>query len=58
MDVPVRLAGRSDCATVPAPPCTLVVFGAGGDLTKRLLMPALYNLAGSGLLSEQFTSWG
>ena len=27
-----------------APSCTLVIFGAGGDLTKRLLMPALYNL--------------
>ena len=58
MDVPVRLAGRSDCATVPAPPCTLVIFGAGGDLTKRLLMPALYNLAGSGLLSEELTILG
>ena len=58
MDVPVRLAGRSDCATAPAPPCTLVVFGAGGDLTKRLLMPALYNLAGSGLLSEDLTILG
>ncbi|MBN3845798.1 glucose-6-phosphate dehydrogenase [Paraburkholderia sp. Ac-20342] len=34
----------------PAPPCTLVIFGAGGDLTKRLLMPALYNLAVDGLL--------
>ena len=29
----------------PAPPATLVIFGAHGDLTKRLLMPALYNLA-------------
>jgi len=29
-----------------------VIFGAGGDLTKRLLAPALYNLAGSGLLNE------
>ncbi len=38
----------------PAPPCTLVIFGAGGDLTKRLLMPALYNLAGSGLLPDSF----
>jgi glucose-6-phosphate 1-dehydrogenase len=28
-----------------APPCTMVIFGASGDLTKRLLMPALYNLA-------------
>ena len=33
-----------------APPCTVVVFGAAGDLTKRLLMPAIYNLAGSDLL--------
>ncbi len=37
-----------------APECTLVIFGAGGDLTKRLLMPALYNLSGSGLLNENF----
>src|ERR1700688_1917954 len=28
-----------------APPCAIVIFGASGDLTKRLLMPALYNLA-------------
>ncbi|HEY2021595.1 glucose-6-phosphate dehydrogenase [Paraburkholderia sp.] len=36
----------------PAPPCTLVIFGAGGDLTRRLLMPALYNLAVDGLLDD------
>ncbi|POR50288.1 glucose-6-phosphate 1-dehydrogenase [Paraburkholderia eburnea] len=35
-----------------APACTLVIFGAGGDLTKRLLMPALYNLAVDGLLDD------
>jgi glucose-6-phosphate 1-dehydrogenase len=34
------------------------IFGAGGDLTKRLLMPALYNLAGSRLLDETTTIWG
>ena len=34
----------------PGPPCMLVIFGAHGDLTKRLLMPALYNLASMGLL--------
>ena len=28
----------------PAPSCTLVIFGAAGDLTQRLLLPALYNL--------------
>ncbi len=38
----------------PAPPCTLVIFGAGGDLTKRLLMPSLYNLAQQHLLSDDF----
>ena len=42
----------------PAPPCTLVIFGAAGDLTKRLLMPALYNLAAAGLLSDGLTILG
>jgi glucose-6-phosphate 1-dehydrogenase len=37
-----------------APPCTLVIFGGTGDLTKRLLMPALVNLARTGLLPEEF----
>jgi len=38
----------------PADPCCLVIFGATGDLTHRLLLPALYNLAAGGLLSEGF----
>jgi glucose-6-phosphate 1-dehydrogenase len=42
----------------PAPPCILVIFGASGDLTKRLLMPALYNLACDGLLSKKFALIG
>ena len=37
-----------------APACTLVIFGAGGDLTKRLLMPALYNLSDRSMLSDEF----
>lgn len=37
---------------VPAPPCTVVIFGAVGDLTKRLLIPAIYNLAASHLLDD------
>jgi glucose-6-phosphate 1-dehydrogenase len=45
-------------AARPAPPCTMVIFGAGGDLTKRLLTPALYNLAASGLLPEAFAVIG
>ena len=39
-------------------PCILVLFGASGDLTRRLLMPALYNLQCDGLLSEQFALVG
>ena len=29
----------------PGDPCVMVIFGASGDLTKRKLIPALYNLA-------------
>jgi glucose-6-phosphate 1-dehydrogenase len=42
----------------PAPACTLVIFGANGDLTKRLLMPALYNLSGAKLLDKDFSVLG
>jgi glucose-6-phosphate 1-dehydrogenase len=42
----------------PAPPCIMVLFGATGDLTKRKLMPTLYNLSVSGLLPEQFAVIG
>ena len=38
----------------PAPACKMVIFGANGDLTKRLLMPALYNLSGNKLLDDKF----
>ncbi len=39
-------------------PCVMVIFGASGDLTKRLLMPALYNLACDGLLPKRFALVG
>ena len=42
----------------PAEPCVLVIFGGSGDLTKRLLVPALYNLACDGLLSDRFAIVG
>src|SRR5271156_3239370 len=42
----------------PADPCTLIIFGASGDLTHRLLLPALYNLAASELLPEAFALIG
>ena len=44
---------RAPTSDRPADPCVLVIFGASGDLTKRLLMPALYNLHCDGLLSDR-----
>jgi glucose-6-phosphate 1-dehydrogenase len=41
-----------------ADPCAFVIFGAAGDLTKRLLLPALYNLAAGRLLSDGFSIVG
>jgi glucose-6-phosphate 1-dehydrogenase len=35
-------------------PCTLVIFGASGDLTRRKLIPALYNLCGVGCMHARF----
>jgi glucose-6-phosphate 1-dehydrogenase len=39
-------------------PCVMVIFGAGGDVTKRLMMPAIYNLACDELLPDQFAIVG
>ena len=42
----------------PAPPCTVVIFGAAGDLTKRKLFPALYNLKANRLLPRELAIIG
>ena len=39
-------------------PCTMVIFGASGDLTRRKLIPALYNLDREGLLDKNFAIVG
>ena len=39
-------------------PCTIVIFGATGDLTHRKLVPALYNLAADGELPPAVTIVG
>jgi len=43
---------------LPVPPTTLVIFGATGDLARRKLLPALYNLAHEGALPERFNLIG
>ena len=56
------LVSRSPSAdpevSLPSNPCVMLIFGASGDLTKRLLVPALYNLACDGLLSDNFAVLG
>jgi glucose-6-phosphate 1-dehydrogenase len=42
----------------PGDPCVLVIFGAAGDLTKRLLAPALCNLRRARQLPEEFAVIG
>jgi glucose-6-phosphate 1-dehydrogenase len=43
---------------LPVAPTTLVIFGATGDLARRKLLPALYNLAHEGALPERFNLIG
>ncbi len=47
----------ADHLTQPTP-CILVIYGASGDLTKRKLLPALYNLMNSGSLPQNFAVVG
>ena len=42
----------------PGDPCVFVIFGATGDLTKRLLIPSLYNLLANKLLPDKFAIVG
>src|SRR5579862_7666131 len=42
----------------PGDPCVMVIFGAAGDLTRRKLITALYNLAAANLLSREFAVVG
>lgn len=42
----------------PADSCVMVIFGATGDLTKRKLLPALYNLAQQDYLPADFALVG
>jgi glucose-6-phosphate 1-dehydrogenase len=43
---------------LPVPDTTLTIFGATGDLARRKLLPALYNLAHDGTLPEHFNLIG
>lgn len=55
MDNPLRAGMRLERT---AEPCTVVIFGATGDLTKRKLVPALYRLVQERLLPGEFAIVG
>ena len=63
-DLSVRVTGAEMTHSAPRraarepDPCAIVIFGASGDLTKRLLVPALYNLSRTGLLPANFALIG
>ena len=42
----------------PVEPCTLVIFGGSGDLARRRLIPALYNLLLDGLMPSNYIVLG
>ena len=52
------IGAERDDEAPPGDPCVMVIFGASGDLTRRLLMPAIYNLACDGLLNEKLAILG
>jgi glucose-6-phosphate 1-dehydrogenase len=56
MQLPVGMP--EGARAVGPPPCVFVVFGATGDLARRKLVPALYNLAAFGQLPAHFATLG
>ncbi len=56
--VPLVRARRPSGSREKADPCTMVIFGAAGDLTKRKLIPAIYYLAEQKLLPDNFALLG
>src|SRR5215471_7154934 len=54
----VAIGPRSVMALASPPPQTLIVFGASGDLARRKLFPALYDLAYEGILPERYAIVG
>ena len=55
---PVFDVAASNPVSRDVPPCVLTIFGATGDLTRRKLIPAIYNLAALGLLPDRFAIVG
>jgi glucose-6-phosphate 1-dehydrogenase len=57
-DTPSNPDFNLEYAGKAAGPCVFVLFGAAGDLTKRKLVPALFNLVKAKLLPDNFVVMG
>ena len=55
---PVTLEKLSQQPLPPGDSCVLIIFGAWGDLSKRKLIPGLYNLACEGCMNPEFEVLG
>jgi glucose-6-phosphate 1-dehydrogenase len=53
-----RMTNTNNANEPPVAPCTMTIFGATGDLTKRLLLPSLYNLVAAKVLPDSFRLLG
>ena len=61
MDVPGLLASHASAPSASlrrAPPCVAVIFGAGGDLAHRKLIPAIFSLANDAAMPDSFLILG
>src|SRR5258705_9225199 len=56
--VATAVAPTKRSSRTPADPCTIVIFGASGDLSRRKLIPALYSLAAQDCLARRFAIIG
>ena len=56
--LPANSEAPPEFASKVAGPCVFVLFGASGDLTKRKLIPALFNLVKAKLLPDTFAVVG
>src|SRR5712692_6944165 len=57
-DLAEALEGSSAVCEIPAEPCAIVIYGASGDLARRKLLPALYDLAARACLAQNFVILG
>src|SRR6201987_2515998 len=56
--IPANANAEIERGSKAAGPCVFILFGAAGDLTKRKLIPALFNLVRAKLLPDNFAVMG